>query len=119
VVCATPAQQLVFQADVRAGNEPPERLRRLDQALREQVTPWRLPPVVEALQSRRGVQFTVAITRVMELGELTRFDNPSQLMSDLGVIPAAYSSGDRRHQGGIPKAGNTHARRALIEGAWA
>jgi transposase len=25
----------------------------------------------------------------------------------------------RRHQGAITKAGNTHARRALVEGAWA
>ena len=40
-------------------------------------------------------------------------------MSYLGLIPSEYSSGDRRRQGGITKAGNTHARRALIEGAWA
>ena len=40
-------------------------------------------------------------------------------MSYLGLIPSEYSSGDRRRQGGITKAGNTHARRVLIEGAWA
>jgi transposase len=37
----------------------------------------------------------------------------------LGLIPAEYSSGERRQQGSITKAGNTHARRALLEGAWA
>jgi transposase len=83
------------------------------------VKTWRLQPVVEALQGLRGVQFTVAVTLAAELGDLTRFDNPRQLMSYLGLIPSEYSTGDRRRQGGISKAGNTHARRALIEGAWA
>jgi transposase len=83
------------------------------------VKTWRLEPVVEALQALRGVQFTVAITLVAELGDLTRVDNPRQLMSDLGRIPSEYSSGARRRQGGITQAGNTHARRARIEGAWA
>src|SRR5262245_2635154 len=40
-------------------------------------------------------------------------------MSYLGLTPSEYSTGDRRRQGGITKAGNSHARRALIEGAWA
>src|SRR4029453_13843349 len=56
---------------------------------------------------------------VAELGDLTRFDNPRQLMKFLGLIPSEYSSGERRQQGSITKAGNTHARRALVEGAWA
>jgi hypothetical protein len=37
--------------------------------------------VVEALQALRGVQFTVAVTTVAELGDLTRFDTPSQRMA--------------------------------------
>jgi transposase len=119
VVCPTPAQQIVFQEYVRAVTEQTERLQRLEQALQEQVKTWRLQPVVEALQGLRGVQCTVAVILVAELGDLTRFDNPRQLMSYLGLIPSEYSSGDRRRQGGITKAGNTHARRALIEGAWA
>jgi len=41
VVCPTPAQQLVFQAYVRAVNEHTERLQRLEQELHEQVTSWR------------------------------------------------------------------------------
>ena len=100
-------------------NEHTERLQRLDHELHEQVHTWRLQPVIEALQALRGVQFTVAVTIVAELGDLTRFDNPRQLMSYLGLTPSEYSSGERRRQGSITKTGNTHARRALIEGAWA
>jgi transposase len=119
VVCPTPAQQIVFQEYVRAVTEHTERLQRLEQELHEHVKSWRLHPVVEALQALRGVQFTVAVTTVAELGDLTRFENPRQLMKYLGLIPSEYSSGARRRQGSITKAGNTHAPRALVEGAWA
>jgi transposase len=119
VVCPTPAQQMVFQAYVRAVSEHPERLQRFEQELHEQVRVWRLNPVVEALQALRGIQFTVAVTTVAELGDLSRFDNPRQLMKCLGLIPSAYSSAEKRRQGSITKAGNTHARRALVAGAWA
>ena len=81
VVCPTPAPQIVFQEYVRAGNEHTERLQRLAQALNAPVTPWRLQPVVEALQALRGVQCPVAVTTVAELGALPRFDTPSQLMA--------------------------------------
>jgi transposase len=118
VVCPTPAQQIVFQEYVRAVSEQQDRLQRLEAELREQVQAWRLYPVVHALQALRGVQFTVAVILIAELGDLTRFDNPRQLMSYLGLTPSEYSSGERRRQGTITKAGNTFARRALIEGAW-
>ena len=41
------------------------------------------------------------------------------LAAFVGMIPSEYSSGDTRRQGRITKAGNAHARRALVEGAWA
>jgi len=119
VVCATPAQPIVFQEYVRAVNEHTERLPRLAPALQEQVHTWHLQPVVKALQALRGVQCTVAVTIVADLGDLTRVDHPRQLMSYLGLPPSEYSSGERRRQGSITKTGHTHARRALVEGAWA
>jgi transposase len=119
VVCPTPPQQIVFQEYVRAVHEHTERLQRLEQELQDQVQSWRLHPVVEALQALRGVQFTVAVTMVAEIGDLTRFDTPRELMKFLGLIPSEYSSGEQRRQGSLTKAGNAHARRALVEGAWA
>jgi transposase len=118
VVCSTPAQQIVFQEYVRSVDTITERLQRLEQELQDQVASWRLQPVVDALQVLRGVQFTVAVTLVAELGDLTRFDHASQLMNYLGLTPSESSSGERRRQGAITKSGNTHARRVLVEGAW-
>jgi transposase len=119
VVCPTPAQHIVFQEDGRAVNAQTARLERREHERQEQVKSWHLHPVVEALQALRGVQGTVAVTTVAELGDLTRFDNPRQLMTCLGLIPWEYSSAERRPQGSLTKAGNTPARRALVEGAWA
>ena len=119
IVCPTPAQQIVFQAYVQTVTEQTERLGRLALELHEQVTTWRFAPVVEALQALRGVPCTVAVTTVAEVGDLTRFENPRQLMNYLGLTPAEYSSGARRQQGSMTKTGNSHARRALVEGVWA
>jgi transposase len=103
VVCPTPAQHIVFQEYVRAVTEHTERLQRLEQELHEHVKTWRLQPVVEALQALRGVQFTVAVTLVAEMGDLTRFESPRELMKFLGLVPAEYSSGEQRRQGQLPK----------------
>jgi transposase len=119
VVCATPAQQIVSQAYVRAVTEHSERLGRREQALQDRVQTWRLRPVVAALQARRGVPCTVAVTIGAGLGDRTRCDTPSQRMSSLGLTPSEYSTGDHRRQGALTKTGNAHARRALIAGAGA
>ncbi len=118
VSCSTPAQQLVFQECVLAVDEQIERQRRIEDELRDLASRWRLNPVVEALQALRGVRWVVAMTVVAELGDLTRFDNPRQLAAFVGLTPSEHSSGPKRRLGGITKAGNSRARRVLIEGAW-
>jgi transposase len=75
--------------------------------------------VVDALQALRGVQCTGAVTMVADIGDLTRFEPPSALMKFWGLVPSEYSSGQRRPQGGMTQTGHTHARRVLVEGAWA
>lgn len=119
VTCPTPAQQIVYQEYLRAVTEHIERLTRLEETLREEVKSWRFAPVVEAIQALRGVQEIVAVTTAAELGDLNRFDTPRQLMAYLGLVPSEYSTGPTRRLGGITKTGNGHARRAIIEGAWA
>ena len=39
-------------------------------------------------------------------------------MAFLGLVPSEHSSGNKRRQGGITKAGNSHLRRLLVEAAW-
>lgn len=118
VACPTPSQQIVFQESVLAVDEQVERLRRIEDELQDLASRWRLYPVVESLQALRGVQWLVALTVVAELGDLTRFDNPRQLAAFVGLTPSEHSSGAKRRLGAITKAGNSRARRVLVEGAW-
>jgi transposase len=119
VGCPTPAPQIVCQEYVHPVTEQAARLARLEQELHDQVQTWRLAPGGNARQALRGAQCPGAVTTVAALGDLTRFENPRQRRNSLGVTPSADSTGARRRPGGITKTGNTHARRALIEGAWA
>ena len=79
---------------------------------------WTLAPVVAALQTMRGMALVNAATLIAELGDLSRFANPRQLMAYLGLVPSEYSSGASIKRGGLTKAGNGAARRLLIEAAW-
>ncbi len=47
------------------------------------------------------------------------FSTSEPLMAYLGLVPSEHSSGDRIKRGGITKTGNGHARKVLIEAAWA
>jgi transposase len=91
---------------------------RLEAHIEAALANWSLAPVVRALQALRGMALVGAATLIAELGDITRFANPRQLMAYLGLVPSEHSSGGTRNQGGITKAGNGAARRMLIEAAW-
>jgi transposase len=52
------------------------------------------------------------MTLVAERQDFLRFDNPRQLMTYVGLVPGEHSSGPKRRQGSITKAGNSAARGA-------
>lgn len=110
-------QQIAFQEYLEAVTVATERLERLSQAMETHLKGWKREPVVRALMALRGIALINAMTLVAEAGDMTRFDSPTQLMSYFGLTPSEYSSGEKRHQGGITKAGNGACRRALVEAA--
>ena len=111
-------QQLAFNEHRRTIEDRLAQCERLEMALREAVVSWRFYPAVLALQAMRGIQFTSAVGLTSELGDLTRFEHPRQLMVWLGVTPSEHSSGGKRRQGSITKTGNSYARKLLVESAW-
>jgi transposase len=115
---AHPAQQIVFQEAVDAIGDADQRQRRLEQQLAVIVPSWSMAPVVAAYQAMRGASFLVAVTFAAEIGDVRRFDNPRQLMSFLGLVPAESSTGDTVRRKGLTLAGNRRARRVLVEAAW-
>ncbi len=113
-----PAQNIVFQDYVEAVWTATDRRDALVQRIGELTEGWSLHPLVQALRCFRGLELVSAATFLASVGDLTRFDNPRQLMAYLGLTPSEHSSGQRIVRGGITKTGNREARRMLVEAAW-
>ena len=98
-----------------------DRIARLEKAIDEAATaaPERMRGVIDALQALRGIAKMSAVTIVAEVGELSRFARPRQLMGYSGAVSSEHSSGARTRRGAITKAGNSHLRRIVGEAAWA
>ena len=114
-----PASRIVLQEHIEDLEHCERRTERLEQQLKQHVEGWRFRPVVEQLQAFRGLQFTTAVNLIAELGDLSRFDHPKKLMAYVGLVPSEHSSGNRRRQGAITRAGNGWVRTLLVESAWA
>lgn len=113
-----PAHHIVLEDCIATIEAATARRDRLTKQIEVMLPDWSLAPVVHALQALRGMALVTAATVIAELGDITRFDNPRQLMAFLGLVPSEQSTGGTRRQGGLTKAGNGTARRMLIEAAW-
>jgi transposase len=113
-----PEQRIAFEELMLAVRQAQERLERLEQAIRTAVPEWSLAEVVTALMAMRGMDLVSAATFLAEIGALSRFRTPSELMAYLGLVPSEDSTGDSIKRGPITKAGNRRARRMLVECAW-
>ena len=113
-----PAQKIALQEYIDSVHECTGRVKRLSEQISLAVEEWRMAPTVKALQSLRGVSLISAAITVAELGDLSRFQHPKELMAYLGLVPSEHSSGESIKRGHITKTGNSHARRVLVESAW-
>jgi transposase len=113
------AQNRVLVDALKSVEEATARVTRLTQDITSLVEAWTMAPVVKALQAMRGVQLITAVTLAAEIGDFRRFASAPQFMAFLGLVPSEHSSGNSVRRGSITRTGNTHARRVLIEAAWA
>jgi transposase len=97
------------------------RIARLERAIDAAIEtlPVKMRAVIEALQSLRGIAQMSAVSIVAEVGKLSRFEHPRQLMGYSGAVSREHSSGERIRRGAISKTGNAHLRRIVVEAAWA
>lgn len=106
-----------FDADYETVQLTLTRRDRLDAAIAALAADSEFTPVVRRLGCLRGVSTLTALGLAVEIGDWDRFTGAS-IGAYLGLVPSEHSSGESRRQGPITKAGNTHARRLLIEAAW-
>ena len=72
----------------------------------------------EYLLSAPGIGGITAIGLIAEIGDFTRFDNPDEYCSMLGLCPWEDSSGDTIKTKGMQPRCNRHLRPLLIEASW-
>jgi transposase len=113
-----PADQATFDDYNLALDQIEVRLRVLDAQLAAWAKSEPYAGPVAWLRCFRGIDTTTALGLVTELHDFRRFRRARQLMAYLGMVPSEDSSGERTRRGAITKAGNSHARRLLIEAAW-
>ena len=110
--------RIVFEEMMEAMRQAHGRLERLAEAIHAAVPDWSLCAVVTALMAMRGLDMISAATFLAEVGDLSRFRSPCELMAYLGLVPSEDSTGDKVKRGPITKTGNRRARRMLVECSW-
>ena len=111
-------QRIALEEMLHAVRQAGDRIARLEHAIHTAVPDWSLAASATALMALRGIEFIAATTLLAEIGDLTRFRTPRELMAWLGMVPSEHSTGERIRRGAITKTGNRRARSVLVECAW-
>jgi transposase len=116
-----PAQEATFLDYLHEVEHAAARVTRLDLSIDQAVAsaPTEMRALIAGLQALRGIKTVSAATIVAEVGPLTRFARPKQLMGYSGMVSSENSTGNSVHRGAITKTGNAHLRRIGGEAAWA
>jgi transposase len=112
------SEQVTFDSYVHTLDLVDRRIEQLERVIREtaEQAPW--GELVSRLRCLRGIDTMSAFALAAEIGDFARFEKAEGFMSYVGLVPSEHSSGERRRQGSITKAGNAHVRRLLVEAAW-
>ncbi|MEO7352051.1 MAG: IS110 family transposase [Marmoricola sp.] len=109
--------RLTFDSDYDTVLVTTARRDRLDTAIAAMAAESEFTEIVHRLGCLRGVSTLTGFSLAVEIGDWDRFTG-NTIGSFVGLVPSEHSSGASRKQGPITKAGNSHARRLLVEAAW-
>jgi transposase len=112
------ASQLTMADYLHAHDVLIARRDRIEAELEQLATASMFAKPIARLRCLRGINTLSALGICAEIGQFERFEHPDSLAAYLGIVPCESTSGERRRQGAITKAGSTHARRLLIEAAY-
>jgi transposase len=112
------SDQAAFDDYLLAIEQVEQRIQTLEQRMQATAESEPFATPVGWLRCFRGIDTVTALSLVAELHGIERFSSPRELMAYLGLVPSEHSSSERPRRGAITKAGNSHARRLLIEASW-
>jgi transposase len=95
-----------------------ERIKRMEKRIAEVAQQGEYREEVQKPRAFGGIDYLTALALLCETGDFRRFPNAGAFMSYPGLVPREFSSGGKRRQGRITKAGNSHIRKLLTESSW-
>jgi len=110
--------QITFDSYLLTIEQTEEGARALEKRVSEIAQTESYREAVGWLRCFRGIDTLSAMILLAEIHGFDRFVSPSQFAAYIGLVPSEHSSSDRIRRGAITRAGNSHARRILVEGAW-
>jgi transposase len=113
-----PLAQQTFEEYLAQLGELEEACQRIEARIEQIALEERYAEPVARLKAFKGIATLIALSFVVEIGDFLRFATAQQFMAFLGLVPSEYSSGNKRRQGSITKAGNSHLRKLLVEAGW-
>lgn len=114
---ATTAGTITLQQYIEELKYQRKQLYQLTKQLREQIQATS-PRVYECLLSVPGIGAVTAMGLIAEVADFTRFKDPDQYSSFLGLCPWEDSSGETIKTKGMQPRCNHHIRPLLIEASW-
>ena len=109
--------QETFREQIILYNQACSKLEMFDKRIEELAQQERYAENVKKLSCLIGVKTFTALGMLVETGDFNRFQKAEHYASYLGLVPGEHSSGESTKRTGITKAGNSHARKLLIESA--
>ena len=73
---------------------------------------------IELIKSIPGIGLITSMILLVEIEEITRFENSDKLAGFIGLIPTCHSSGERENKDGITPRRHNSMRKTLIESSW-
>jgi Transposase IS116/IS110/IS902 family len=115
------AQEAAFLDYLHEVEHAAERVARLEAAIDRAIeaASAEMRAVIAGLQALHGIKKVSAVSIVAEVGPLSRFSRPQQLMGYSGMVSSEDSTGSSVRRGAITKTGKAHLRRIVGEAAWA
>lgn len=95
-----------------------EEIKAFDRRIRKLASTEKFRFPVELLTSTPGVGVLTAMTFLLELEDLERFETCEEFSGYLGLVPSEDSTGESQHKGGLTRTGNKWVRTALVEASW-
>jgi len=96
-----------------------QQIEAMDEELRSVSEEPEYRNAVERMTELEGVGLLTAMTFLLELGDVERFENRRSLARYTGLTPNRYASSEVDHKGHISRMGPYRVRKVLNQAAWA